>query len=132
MKTKKKLIYSHKCDWCNRELILNGKDSDSYVVTAEYKYFCIIQTPGKPAERDCMKNYLEDIKKKNEYPIKKELEKKEEEQKEKEEEKEKRLEARPRVLAKLEELNKFLKEKQFKNRIKDNQRFGTSPTKNPT
>ena len=133
MKTKKKKpIYVHKCDWCNRELILNGKDSDSYVVTAEYKYFCIIQTPGKPAERDCMKNYLEDIKKKNEYPIKKELEKKEEEQKEKEEEKEKRLEARPRVLAKLEELNKFLKEKQFKNRIKDNQRFGTSPTKNPT
>ena len=116
MQTKKKLIYSHKCDWCNRELILNGKDSDSYVVTAEFKYFCIIQTPGKPAEKDCMKNYLEDIKKKNEYPIKKELEKKEEEQKEKEEEKEKKLEARPRVLAKLAELNKFLKEKQFKNR----------------
>ena len=63
MKTKKKLIYSHKCDWCNQELILNGTDSDSYVVTAEYKYFCIIQTPGKPAERDCMKNYLEDKKK---------------------------------------------------------------------
>ena len=132
MKTKKKQIFSHKCDWCNRELILNGKDSDSYVITAEYKYFCIIQTPGKPAERDCMKNYLEDLKKKNEYPIKKKLEKKEEEQKEKEEEKEKRLEARPRVLAKLEELNKFLKEKQFKNRIKDNQRFGTLPTKNPS
>ena len=132
MKTKKKQIYSHKCDWCNRELILNGKDSDSYVVTAEFKYFCIIQTPGKPAERDCMKNYLEDIKKKNEYSIKKKLEKKEEEQKEKEEEKEKRLEARPRVLAKLAQLQKELKEKQFKNRIKDNQRFGTLPTKNPT
>ena len=132
MKIKKKQIFSHKCDYCNRELILNGKDSDSYVVTAEYKYFCIIQTPGKPAERDCMKNYLEDLKKKNEYPIKKKLEKKAEEQKEKEEEKEKRLEARPRVLAKLEELNKFLKEKQFKNRIKDNQRFGTLPTKNPS
>ena len=116
MKTKKKLIYSHKCDWCNRELILNGKDSDSYVVTAEYKYFCIIQTPGKPAERDCMKNYLENKKKKNEYTFKKRMEKKEEEQKEKEEEKEKRLEARPRVLAKLEELSKFLKDKQFKNR----------------
>ena len=116
MKTKKKLIFSHKCDWCNRELILNGKDSDSYVVTAEHKYFCIIQTPGKPAERDCMKNYLEDLKKKNEYPIKKELEKKEEEQKEEKEKEEKRLEARPRVLAKLAELNKFLKEKQFKNR----------------
>ena len=116
MKIKKKQIFSHKCDYCNRELILNGKDSDSYVVTAEYKYFCIIQTPGKPAERDCMKNYLEINKKKNEYTFKKKLEKKEEEQKEKEEEKEKRLEARPRVLAKLEELNKFFKERQFKNR----------------
>ena len=132
MKTKKKLIYSHKCDWCNRELILNGKDGDSFVINMEHKYFCIIQPPGKPAERDCMKNYLEDKKKKYEYPIKKELEKKEEEQKEKEEEKEKRLEARPRVLAKLALFQKELKEKQFKNRIKDNQRFGTLPTKNPT
>jgi len=119
MKTKKKLIYSHKCDWCNRELILNGKDSDSYVVTTEYKYFCIIQTPGKPAERDCMKNYLENKKNKYDYTFKEKLEKKEEEeQKEKDEkeEKEKRLEAKPRVLAKLAELNKFFKEKQFKNR----------------
>ena len=116
MKTKKKLIYSHKCDWCNRELILNGKDSDSYVVTAEYKYFCIIQTPGKPAERDCMKNYLENKKKKNEYTFKKRLEEKEEQEEEEKEKKEKRLEARPRVLAKLAELNKFLKDKQFKNR----------------
>ena len=130
MKTKKKLIYSHKCDWCNRELILNGEDSDSYVVTAEYKYFCIIQTPGKPAERDCMKNYLENNKKKNEYTFKKRLEEKEEQEKKEQEEKEKRLEERPRVLAKLAAYQKDLKEKQFKNRIKDNQRFGTSPTKN--
>ena len=74
---KKKVIYSHKCDWCNRELILNGSDSDSYVVTAEYKYFCIIQDKGKPAERDCMADYLNNIRKKlNEHTVKKELEKK--------------------------------------------------------
>ena len=132
MKTKKKQIYSHKCDYCNRELILNGKDSDSYVVTAEYKYFCIIQTPGKPAERDCLKNYLENNKKKNEYTFKKRLEEKEEQEEKEEEQKEKRLEARPRVLAKLAQLQKEIKERQFKNRIKDNQRFGTLPTKNPT
>ena len=132
MKTKKKQIYSHKCDWCNRELILNGKDSDSYVVTAEFKYFCIIQTPGKPAERDCMKNYLEDIKKKNEYPIKKRLEEKEEQEEKEEEEKEKRLEAQTRVMPKLDALLQEFKQRQFKNRIKDNQRFGTSPTKNLT
>ena len=132
MKIKKKQIFSHKCDYCNRELILNGKDSDSYVVTAEYKYFCIIQTPGKPAERDFMKNYLENNKKKNEYTFKKRLEEEEKQEEKEEEQKEKRLEARPRVLAKLEELNKFFKEKQFKKRIKDNQRFGTLPTKNPS
>jgi len=132
MKTKKKQIFSHKCDWCNEELILNGKESDSYIVTAEWRYFCINQTPGKPAEKDCMADYLNNIKKKlNEYTFKKELEKKEKEEKE-EEEKETRLEARPRVLAKLSQLQKEIKEKQFKNRIKDNQRFGTSPTKNLT
>ena len=60
-----------------------------------------------------MKNYLEEIKRKNEYLIKKKLEEKKEQEEEKEE---KRLEARPRVLTKLAELNKFLKEKQFKNR----------------
>ena len=58
---KKKAIYSHKCDWCNRELILNGSDSDSYVVTAAYQYFCIIQSPSQPAERDCMRDYLNNI-----------------------------------------------------------------------
>ena len=98
---KQKTIFSKQCDWCKTELVLNGKDSDSYVVTAEFKYFCIIQTPGKPAERDCMKNYLED---KNEYPIKKKLEEKKEKEKKEEEEKEKKIAAIPRVLAKAEAL----------------------------
>ena len=79
-----------------------------------------------------MKNYLEDLKKKNEYPIKKELEKKEEEQKEQKEKEEKRLEAQTRVMPKLDALLQEFKQRQFKNRIKDNQRFGTSPTKNLT
>ena len=48
-------------------------------------------------------------------PLKKNWKKKKQEEEEKEKE-EKRLEARPRVLTKLAELNKFLKEKQFKNR----------------
>ena len=98
MKIKKKQILSHKCDWCSKELILNGPDSDSYVVTAEYKYFCIIQTPGKPAERDFMKNYLNDLNSK---------------QKKYKEEKKIIL---PRVLAKLEALSQEFKQRQFKNR----------------
>ena len=114
---KKKTIYSHKCDWCNRELILNGKDSDSYVVTAEYKYFCIIQTPGKPAERDCMADYLNHTKQKlYEHTFKKELEK-EKEQKEKEEEKEKKIKSMPKVLAKLDALQKEFKDREWKERL---------------
>ena len=111
---KKNLIYAKRCDYCKREITLNGRESDSYVVTAELKTFCLIQTPGKPAERDCMKNYLNDLNSK---------------QKKYKEEKKIIL---PRVLAKLDSLQKEFKQRQFKNRIKDNQRFGTSPTKNPT
>ena len=101
---KKNLIYAKRCDYCKREITLNGKESDSYVVTAELKTFCLIQTPGKPAERDCMKNYLNDLNSK---------------QKKYKEEKKIIL---PRVLAKLEALSQEFKQRQFKNRIKDNQR----------
>ena len=132
LKAKKKTIFVHKCNWCNREITLSGPDYDTHVVNAEHKYFCIIQTPGKPAERDCLKDYLENDKKRNEHTFEKKLEEKKEQEEKEEEEKEKRIEARPRVLAKLTELDKFLKDKQFKNRIKDNQRFGTLPSKNPT
>ena len=53
-------IFVHKCNWCNREITLNGKHSDPFVINGENKYFCIEQTPGKPAERDCMEDYLND------------------------------------------------------------------------
>ena len=49
-------------------------------------------------------------------PLKKKLEEKKEQEEKEEEKKEKRLEAKPRVLAKLNEVNKFFKERQFKNR----------------
>ena len=114
---KKKAIFSHKCDWCNRELILNGSDSDSYVVTAEYKYFCIIQDKGKPAERDCMRYYLNNI---NEKIIRKtkdlEIKKRQKEEQEKLEKEEKQL-AKPRVLAKLNAIQKELKDREFQRRL---------------
>jgi len=111
---KKKLIFARKCDWCNREITLNGKDSDSYVVTAAWKYFCLIQTPGKPAERDCMADYLNNTKQElYEHTFKKELEKKEKEQ----EEKEKKIKSMPRVLAKLDAFQKELKARERKERL---------------
>ena len=96
---KKKLIYAKRCDYCKREITLNGRESDSYVVTAELKTFCLIQTPGKPAERDCMKNYLNDLNSK---------------QKKYKEEKKIIL---PRVLAKLDALQKEFKDRKWKERL---------------
>ena len=62
---KQKTIFAKKCDWCKTELILNGKESDSYVINAERKIFCKIHTPGKEPEKDCLRDYVEDYKKKN-------------------------------------------------------------------
>ena len=114
---RKKTIFARKCDYCNIELILNGPDSDSYVVTAEHKIFCRIQTPGKPAEKDCHTDYINNIKKKlYEQTIKKELEEKEKEEK-KQKEKEEKIKAMPRVLAKLDALKKEFKDREWKERL---------------
>jgi hypothetical protein len=62
---KQKTIFSQKCDWCQTDLILNGKESDSYVINAEHKIFCKIHTPGKQPEKDCMDEYIKDSRKKS-------------------------------------------------------------------
>jgi len=110
---KKNLIYAKRCDYCKREITLNGRESDSYVVTAELKTFCLIQTPGKPATRDCMASYLNNIKSKsNKLSFKKELE-----QEKRQEEKEKKMKSMPRVLAKLDALQKEFKDREWKRRL---------------
>ena len=63
---KQKTIFSVRCYWCKTELILNGKEADSYVVNAEHKHFCKIHTPGKEPEKDCMEEYCNEKKKKPE------------------------------------------------------------------
>jgi cbb3-type cytochrome oxidase cytochrome c subunit len=114
---RKKKIFARKCDFCKSEIILNGPDSDSFVVTAEYKYFCMKQTPGQPAEKDCMADYLNNIKKElYEQTIKKELEEKEKEEK-KQKEKEEKIKSMPRVLAKLDKLQKEFKDREWKRRL---------------
>ena len=114
---KHKRIRARQCDWCKREIILNGPNADPFVVTGEWKYFCIVQTPGQPAERDCMADYLNDLKRKpHELSVKKELEK-EEKQKQKEEEKEKKVKSTPRVLARLDALRKEFKDRERKERL---------------
>ena len=114
---KKNLIYAKRCDYCKREITLNGRESDSYVVTAELKTFCLIQTSGKPAERDCMADYLNNIKQKlHGHTFKKELEKKDKEKEE--EEKQKRLASAPRMTKLADDFLAELKQREFKRRSK--------------
>jgi len=117
LKARKKLIFAKNCDWCNKQIILSGEDSDPFVVNMEYKYFCIEQTPGKPAERDCMADYLNNTKQKHyEHTFKKELEKKEKEKEEKE--KEKRLASAPRMTKLADDFLAELKQREFNRRSK--------------
>ena len=110
---KQKRVFARQCDWCKKEIILNGPDKDPFVITAAWKFFCIEQRPGKPATRDCMAAYLNNIKKKeNELSIKKELE-----QEKRQEEKEKKMKSMPRVLAKLDALQKEFKDREWKRRL---------------
>ena len=61
---KQKTIFARKCDWCKTELILNGKESNTYVINAKHLIFCRNQTPGKEPEKDCMAEYIKDQKSK--------------------------------------------------------------------
>ena len=89
-----------KCDYCNSE-------TETFVVTAEHKKFCIIQTPGYPAEKDCMEDYINEKKKEKQsiYAQK---------EKQLQEEKEKVLTDKTTALKKLAELKQFLSNKNRK------------------
>ena len=114
---KHKRVFARQCDWCKKEIILNGPDKDPFVITADWKYFCIIQTPGQPAERDCMADYLTNINEKiNKTKKELEIKKRQKEEQEKLEKEEKQL-AKPRVLAKLNAIQKELKDREFQRRL---------------
>jgi len=96
---KKELVVAPKCDYC-------GERSETFVVTAEHKTFCRIQTPGYPAEKDCMEDYINEKKKQKESIY---AQKKEQLQEE-----EKVLTDKTTALKKLDELKQFLSNKNRK------------------
>ena len=105
-------IFVRKCDFCGTELQLNEPNSDSYVVTAEHKYFCKIHHVGEEPIKDCLEDYIRN---------KKNVQKKEKESslwtqqkvgfQDKENEKEKVLTDRKTAIRKLDELKQFLNKK---------------------
>jgi len=84
-----------KCDYC-------GNTTDTFVVNAEHLIFCRHQTPGQPAIKDCMEDYLNEEKKKKESLFS---------QKKKQFQKEEILTDKTTALRKLAELQQFLKRK---------------------
>jgi len=50
-KRKPKLVTEVRCDHC-KEM------TSSFVTTLKYQHFCRIQTPGFPADKDCMSEYF--------------------------------------------------------------------------
>jgi len=95
---KQKTIFAKKCEWCKTELILNGKESDSYVINAERKIFCKIHTPGKEPEKDCMDEYVKDKRKNSPIIAKPKVE-------------ERKLTDKNTAIKKLAELKQFLNNK---------------------
>ena len=112
-------IFVRKCDFCRTELQLNEPNSDSYVVTAEHKYFCKIHHVGEEPIKDCLEDYIRSKKNvRNEKVFEKEKEQRwlQSERKKQPEEIKKEKEIRLKNLKKLEEYQKELKLKQWQKR----------------
>ena len=94
------------CDWCNRDIQVNGKNADPYVINAERKIFCKVHYKGHEPERDCMDEYLKNNRKKTNDKISFEAKLKEKKEEEKKEEEKKIAAFRPIAIQKLEALKK--------------------------
>ena len=104
-------IFVRKCDYCGTQLQLNEPNSDSYVVTAEHKYFCKIHHVGEEPIKDCLEDYIRS--KKNVRT--KQIQEKSKSQKDEKSQEEKKV-LKLRNIAKLEAYQKELKLKQWRQR----------------
>ena len=94
------------CDWCNRDIEVNGKNADPYVINAERKIFCKVHYKGHEPDRDCMNEYLKNNKEKTNDKISSETKFKEKEKEEKKEEEKKIVAFQPIGIQKLKALQK--------------------------
>tara|TARA_R110002051_G_scaffold255525_1_gene314603 strand:- start:10 stop:261 length:252 start_codon:yes stop_codon:yes gene_type:complete len=83
---------------------MNGKDSDSYFINAEHLVFCKNHISGNEPEKDCMSEYVKDIKKNKPSFAKPKIEEF------------KKLADRNTAIKKLDELKQFLNKRQSYNR----------------
>ena len=90
------------CDWCGKDIQVNGKNADPFVINAERKIFCKVHYKGFEPDKDCMQDYLNQNRRVEDDKISRQEKFKKEKEKKEEEEKEKKIAAIPRVLVKAE------------------------------
>jgi len=103
---KRKIIIAPKCDYC-------GQNNESFIVTATQHTFCMEQTPGYPATKDCHTDWLNH----KDTNVQEEKEKGLQPQKEKQsQEKEKVItsEERAAIVAKLNNYKTEMKQRRFR------------------
>ena len=104
-------IFVRNCDYCGTQLQTNEPNSDSYVITAEHKIFCKIHYVGEEPIKDCLEDYIRSKKNVRTKQIQ-EKSKSQKDEKSQEEKKEIRL----KNLAKLEDYQKELNLKSWRQR----------------
>jgi len=108
---KRKRILTFKCSFCGTQLDSN----DTFVVTAEYKRFCIKINPGHPPIKDCMEDYRNKIK---EDHVRNERLRQEAALKEKQEQekiRQEKIKAIPALEKKVQEFKQFQKQRRLQN-----------------
>ncbi|MBD1146398.1 hypothetical protein IDH09_01455 [Pelagibacterales bacterium SAG-MED28] len=103
---KRKIIIAPKCDYC-------GQNNESFIITATQHTFCMEQTPGYPATKDCHTDWLNH----KDTNVQEEKEKGLQPQKEKQsQEKEKVItsEERAAIVAKLNNYKTEMKQRRFR------------------
>ena len=103
---KRKIIIAPKCDYC-------GQNNESFIITATQHTFCMEQTPGYPATKDCHTDWLNH----KDTNVQEEKEKGLQPQKEKQsQEKEKVISAEERaaIVAKLNNYKTEMKQRRFR------------------
>lgn len=104
-------LHTFKCSFCGTQLDSN----DTFVVSAEYKHFCIKINPGHPPIKDCMEDYRNKIKQDH---VRNELLRQEAATKEKQEQekiKQEKIKAIPALEKKVQEFKQFQQQRRTQN-----------------
>ena len=108
---KRKRVLTFKCSFCGTQLDSN----DTFVVTAEYKHFCIKINPGHPPIKDCMEDYRNKIKEDHVWNERLRQEAAIKEKQEQEKIRQEKIKAIPALEKKVQEFKQFQQQRKLQN-----------------